>query len=155
MTEDEYYMDMAINAAKIAVRRGNSPFGAVVVLSHGLPFMGHNKVLETGDPTAHAEIVAIREAAKFLTNRNEPFFEDSTIYTTALPCPMCFGAIHWSRIGRIVYGLEIKEVKEYGFNELEVDYNQLQHKIKIQKYKFVTKIRDLFEEWKTNNGRIY
>lgn len=154
MTGYADYMDMAIEVARIGVQKGNSPFGAILVSPGGLIFPGYNEVLETGDPTAHAEIVAIREAAKFLTNRDEPFLENFTIYSTALPCPMCFGAIHWSRIERIVYGLDIKEVKKYGFNELEIDYGKLEHKIEIRKYRFVRKIRDLFEEWYLN-GRTY
>lgn len=154
MTSDADYMNMAIGVAKIGVQRGNSPFGAILVSPEGLMFSGYNKVLETGDPTAHAEIMAIREAANFFTNKDKPFFEDFTIYTTALPCPMCFGAIHWSRIKRIVYGLDIKEVKKYGFNELDIDYSKLKHEIEIKKYRFVREIRELLEECYLN-GRTY
>ena len=76
-----------------------------------------NRVLASGNPTQHAEVVAIGRAAK---NLGTHILKGCTIYSTTEPCPMCFSAIHWAQIDRIVFGTGIADVKRLGFNELSV-----------------------------------
>ena len=101
MNDKKKYMKVAIdlaseNASKIA----GGPFGAIVVKDGEIIGQGVNKVTATNDPTAHAEIVAIREAAKTLDTFN---LEGCEIYASCEPCPMCLGAIYWARINMLYY----------------------------------------------------
>ena len=81
-----------------------------------------NEVLGASDPTAHAEVVAIRRACAEL---NSPFLEGAVIYSTTEPCPMCFSAIHWARISRIYFGTGIPDVQALGFNELCISNEEM------------------------------
>jgi tRNA(adenine34) deaminase len=94
-------MRFALNRAREAWQRGEVPVGAVVVNDGEIVGEGFNQPIETGDPTAHAEIVALRQAAQRLGNYRLP---GATIYVTIEPCQMCVGAMIHARIGRLVYG---------------------------------------------------
>ena len=95
------YMDTALALAKSALRVGEVPVGAVVVQSGKIIGRGHNRTRIDHDPTAHAEIIAIREATRFLGNDR---LEDCDLWVTLEPCTMCAGAIAHARIGRLYYG---------------------------------------------------
>ena len=95
------YMDAALALAKSALRVGEVPVGAVVVQSGKIIGRGHNRTRIDHDPTAHAEIIAIREATRFLGNDR---LEDCDLWVTLEPCTMCAGAIAHARIGRLYYG---------------------------------------------------
>lgn len=92
------------------------PFGAVVVKDGEIIGEGHNQVVATKDPTAHGEIVAIRQACARLGVFS---LEGCEIHTTGEPCPMCLGAIHWARVGRIYYGFSIADAATIGFDDRE------------------------------------
>lgn len=94
------------------------PFGAVVVLNDEVVVSCHNMVFEHNDPTAHAEVTAIREACKKL-GRLE--LSDCEMYSSCEPCPMCFGAIHLSRIKRLVYGAQAEAAIAIGFDDFIAD----------------------------------
>jgi len=99
---DEYWMREALQQAKRAAQRDEVPVGAVLVdLAGELIASGHNQPISALDPTAHAEIVVIREAAKQLQNYRLP---DTTLYVTLEPCTMCVGALVQARVSRIVFG---------------------------------------------------
>ena len=98
------------------------PFGACIVNSSGIVAVASNRVLVTGNPTQHAEVVAIGRAAKKLGTH---ILKGCTIYSTTEPCPMCFSAIHWAQIDRIVFGTGIADVKRLGFNELSISNTTL------------------------------
>ena len=98
---DEYFMQLAIAQAAEAEQAGEVPVGAVVVQSGIVVGVGRNKTLETGDPTAHAEVIALREAALAIGNHRLDGLE---LFVTLEPCPMCTGAIFHSRLSRLVYG---------------------------------------------------
>ena len=101
-TEDEYWMRQALQQAQRAAHCDEVPVGAVLVGKSGeLIACGHNQPITTLDPTAHAEIVAIREAAKQLQNYRLP---GTTLYVTLEPCAMCVGALVQARVSRIVFG---------------------------------------------------
>ena len=99
--DDAQYMRFALNRAHEAWRRGEVPVGALVVLDGEIVGEGFNQPIETHDPTAHAEVVAMRQAAERLQNYR---LTGATMYVTIEPCQMCVGAMVHARIGRLVYG---------------------------------------------------
>ena len=98
---DEEFMREALAEAAAAGQAGEVPIGAIVVIDGAIIGRGHNRVIETSDPTAHAEIVALREAARAVGNYR---LTGATLYATIEPCAMCAGALIHARIGRLVYG---------------------------------------------------
>jgi tRNA(adenine34) deaminase len=98
---DESLMRLALEQAKLAAARGEAPVGAVAVLDGEIIASAHNRKETDGDPTAHAELLALRQAAKFLGNWR---LIDVTLYSTLEPCPMCAGAMIQARLSRLVYG---------------------------------------------------
>jgi len=108
-------MKEAVEEAKKGIQaRDGGPFGAVIVKDNKIIAKGHNKVISSHDPTAHAEIVAIREACKILQNFD---LSGCELYTSCEPCPMCYGAIHWSRISKVYYGATRFDAKNIGFDD--------------------------------------
>jgi len=102
MESDKYYMGIALKEAELAAREGEVPVGAVLIDEEGnILAQGHNLRENLQDVTAHAEIVALRSANKFLQNWR---LEGCTLYVTLEPCPMCAGAIVMARLKRLVYG---------------------------------------------------
>lgn len=101
MTDDQRWMQEALRLAREAGERGEVPIGAVVVHGGEIIGSGRNCREELGDPTAHAEILALREAGRFLATWR---LEDCDLYVTLEPCVMCAGAAVWSRIRRLIFG---------------------------------------------------
>ncbi len=124
MPDDETFMQVALDACSRGVAAGQSPFGACLVRDGEILAEAHNQVWSTTDPTAHAEVVCLRVACKKAGAVHLP---EATIYTTTEPCPMCFAAIHWARVGRIVSGARIADAQSFGFNELPVAAATLAH----------------------------
>jgi tRNA(Arg) A34 adenosine deaminase TadA len=113
----ESFMKRAIELARKGMHGGDGgPFGAVVVRNGEIVGEGWNRVVGTNDPTAHGEITAIRDACSRLGTFS---LEGCEIHTTGQPCPMCLGAIHWARIGRIYYGFRIEDAAAIGFDDRE------------------------------------
>lgn len=110
-------MRRAIELARAGMSQGaGGPFGAVVVRDGEIVGEGWNRVVGTLDPTAHGEVTAIRDACAKLGTFS---LQGCEIHTTGQPCPMCLGAIHWARIGRIYYGFRIEDAAEIGFDDTE------------------------------------
>jgi tRNA(adenine34) deaminase len=101
--EDERYMRMAISTAQIAEENGDVPIGAVIVYKNQIIGKAYNQREQLNDPTAHAEIIALTQAAAFLESWR---LNGCTIYVTLEPCPMCAGALVLSRMDRLVYGCD-------------------------------------------------
>ena len=121
------YFDKAIELAKLGVKNlEGDPFGAVVVKNNKIIGYGNNKVLKEKDPTAHAEIIAIRDACKRLNTHD---LTDCIMYSTSEPCPMCLSAIIWSNIKEIYFVTNRKEVSEIGFRD-DMIYNYLENQEK-------------------------
>ncbi len=111
----KYFMQKAIKEAYRGMRKNDGgPFGAVIVKNEKIIASGHNEVLKTNDPTMHAEIAAIRKAAKKLKRFD---LSDCEIYSTCEPCPMCFGAIHWAKIKKLYFGCSRKDAAKIGFDD--------------------------------------
>lgn len=109
------YMEVASNLAKENLKTNEGgPFGACIVKNNTIIGKGSNQVLSTNDPTAHAEIVAIREACK---NINSYDLSGCEIYTTCQPCPMCLSAIIWANIKTVYYGNTSKDAEKIGFRD--------------------------------------
>lgn len=98
---DRRWMKTALREAERAFDAGEVPIGAVVVKDGHIVGRGHNLVEKLGDPTAHAEMIAITAACETLDTK---FLDGCTLYVTLEPCPMCAGAIVWARVGRLVFG---------------------------------------------------
>lgn len=98
---DEKFMHRALELADSAALMGEVPVGAVVVHEEQVIAMGYNQPIASKDPTAHAEIVALREAARLMDNYR---LDDTTLYVTLEPCPMCAAAIVHARVRRLVFG---------------------------------------------------
>jgi guanine deaminase len=109
------FMKIAIIEAKKGIQnRDGGPFGAVIVKDGVIIAKGHNRVVSTLDPTAHAEIVAIRKAAEFLKRFD---LSDCELYTTCEPCPMCYCAAHWAKIKKLYYGATRQDAADIGFDD--------------------------------------
>lgn len=103
LPEDEAFMRLALDEA----RKGDFPFGAVIVRNGAAVASGHNRGIKSNDPTAHGEMVAIHN---FVSKSPSGELNGATIYTTGEPCPMCMGAILWCGFGRMVYAASIKQL---------------------------------------------
>ena len=112
---DARFMREAIAVAHLGVRAGQSPFGACVVRDGKVLSRAHNTVVRDSDPSAHAEVNALRAAAATLGTHD---LSGCTVYATGEPCPMCLGCCYWAHVGRIVYGSSIADSESIGFGEL-------------------------------------
>jgi len=121
MSQDDF-MNSAIALAHAGMAGGHGgPFGAVIVREGKVIGQGHNRVLSSCDPTAHAEVTAIRDASA----REGSFdLSGSEIYVNGMPCPMCMAAIFWARIGKVFYGAGPEDAEAIGFDDHEF-YRQL------------------------------
>lgn len=153
---DELYMRKAIAHARRGITAGQSPFGACIVRGNTVLACAHNCVWSGCDSTAHAEIVAIRKACRAQAIID---LSECTIYSTTEPCPMCFGAIHWARICRIVYGATIADAQKAGFNELCVTNRALIKmaglRMRLTSGVLRSEAVHLFYQWKQCRGRPY
>lgn len=150
-------MERAIAEARAAIASGQTPFGAVIVSADGtLLAAGHNRVWATLDPTAHAEIMAIRLAA---AEQHSIDLSGCLLYSTCEPCPMCMAAIHWARLETVVYGATIADAAAAGFNELRLPARELIERggsrVRIESGCLSGLCQQLFTEWRTAGGRAY
>ena len=112
--QDREFMQMAIDLSIESVANGGGPFGAVIVRNGDVIATGSNQVTKSCDPTAHAEVSAIREACAKEQNFK---LEGCTCYTSCEPCPMCLSALYWAGISRIVYGNTKEDAKTINFDD--------------------------------------
>lgn len=123
--EDARFMEMAIRLSEENVDMGGGPFGAVIVRGGQIVATGTNRVVPNNDPTAHAEVMAIRNACQTLGTFQ---LDGCTIYTSCEPCPMCLSALYWAGVRRICYGNTKEDAKGIDFDDsfiydqLELDY---------------------------------
>ncbi len=154
--DDKDFMHEAINVAIDGLNDGGGPFGACVVKDGKILSCEHNTVITDKDPTAHAEINAIRKAAKKLGTHD---LSGCEIFSTTEPCPMCFTAIHWAKITKITYGTSTHDAKDAGLNELMINDSQLKElggdDIEIVAGFLKDECAKIFELWEASSGKAY
>jgi tRNA(adenine34) deaminase len=128
VADDLDYLRLAIEQAEAAERNGEVPVGAVIVHEREIIARGNNRVLRDSDPTAHAEIVALRGAGVALGNYR---LEGCTLYTTLEPCAMCAGAIIHARLARLVYAASDPKAGACGSVLSVMNHPQLNHKVEV------------------------
>ena len=114
MENDKLFLLRAINIAAAGIKNGGGPFGAVITKEGKIISEAINNVVLTNDPTAHAEILAIRKAASVLKSHD---LNKCTLYTSCEPCPMCLGAIYWAGIKKVVYACDRIDAERAGFSD--------------------------------------
>ncbi|CAN5345823.1 guanine deaminase [soil metagenome] len=149
MTREEKFMGEAINLSLNGIRNNEGgPFGCVVVKGDQIVGRGNNRVTSSNDPTAHAEVVAIRDACRNLGTFQ---LDNCEIYTSCEPCPMCLGAIYWARPKIVYYANNRKDAADIGFDDSMI-YEEMTVDIEKRKIPIVSLGRDealkIFEEWK-------
>jgi tRNA(Arg) A34 adenosine deaminase TadA len=149
-----YFINRAIALAQqgIQLEKGG-PFGAVVVKDNNIIGEGFNQVTSCNDPTAHAEITAIRNACKSLENFS---LSGCVLYTSCEPCPMCLGAIFWARLDAIYYAGDRRDASDAGFDDA-LFYEQInltsQNRVIPQVQLERKKALEVFSEWKNMNKK--
>lgn len=150
-------MKMAIELSRDGMDQGKGgPFGCVIVKNGKVIGKGSNSVSLTNDPTAHAEMVAIRDACKNLGHFQ---LEDCELYTSCEPCPMCLGAIYWARPSKVFYANSKKDAAEIGFDD-DFIYQEIELPIEKRKIAFEqisqNEAKKVFKDWlKKENKNLY
>ena len=156
MTEhDRQFMARAIELARHGVDANDGgPFGCVVVKDGEIIGEGNNRVTSTNDPTAHAEIIAVREACTRLGNFQ---LDGCTIYTSCEPCPMCLGAIYWARPDRVFYACTRDDAATIGFDD-DFIYEELEKANNDREMVAVELMRDealeVFRSWAEKPDKV-
>lgn len=155
MKESKDFMGLAIELAEGNIeKQDGGPFGAVVVKDDVIVGKGSNHVTLNNDPTAHAEIEAIRDACKNLNTFN---LEGCEIYASCEPCPMCLGAIYWSRIGKLYYGATKDDASKADFDDSFI-YKEFELSKEQRSIPSVQLMRDkaikVFQSWIDSENKI-
>lgn len=151
----DQYMQEAIELAIANVRQGTGgPFAALVVKNAEIIARGTNLVTTSNDPTAHAEVVAIRRACAVLGTFQ---LDGCVLYTTCEPCPMCLGAIYWARPARVIYASTHQDAARAGFDDSYI-YEELSHPPAERKMPMQQIMRDeaeqVFDAWRAHEEKI-
>ena len=148
------YMQRAIELSIESVNNGGGPFGSIIVMDNRIVAEGSNKVTSTNDPTAHGEIVAIRQACKNLNNFN---LSGCELYSTCEPCPMCLSAIYWSRIDKIYYANTREDARKINFDDSLI-YSELKKNINERKIPMIQMMRNealkAFQLWDKKTDKV-
>jgi len=151
---DEQFMRKAIELSVKNIDENGGPFGAVIVKDGKIIALGVNRVTSNIDPTAHAEVNAIREASQKLGTFD---LSGCVIYSSCEPCPMCLGAIYWARLDKLYYGNTKKDAKDIGFDDSFI-YEEIElpkEKRKIPTIQILNKEALVaFEKWRTKEDKI-
>ena len=156
MTEqDKIFMKRAISLAQEGVdANAGGPFGCIIVKDNKIIAEGYNKVTSTNDPTAHAEVVAIRKACETLGYFQ---LDGCTVYTSCEPCPMCFGAIYWARPKMVYFACDKVDAAKIDFDDQFI-YDELDKNIDDRDIKFVRLLRKeaipVFDKWAEKTDKI-
>jgi len=152
--KNEDFMRKAIELSVKNVENGGGPFGAVIVKDGEIIAQGFNQVTRTNDPTAHAEVLAIREASKKLNTFD---LSGCEIYTSCEPCPMCLGAIYWAHIDKVYYGNNKVDAKNIGFDDSFI-YDEIDLPIHARKVPFKQFLPEeaieAFQKWDAKEDKI-
>jgi len=158
MIQDEKFIKIAIQLGRESMmKHSGGPFGAVVVLGNNIIGKGKNSVISSIDPTAHAEIIAIRNACQ---NIGSFRLDGAVLYTSCEPCPMCLGAIYWARIRRVVFAATKDDATSIGGFDDDHFYEEINCSWEARKIEGIQinqkEARQLFQEWKMKaDKRMY
>ncbi|MFK3960081.1 nucleoside deaminase [Pseudalkalibacillus hwajinpoensis] len=154
MTEKDWLTHAIQLASKSVTEHNGGPFGAIVVKDDVVIGEGFNQVTTDHDPTAHAEVVAIRNACQKLGTHQ---LEGCVVYASCEPCPMCLGAIYWSRPDRVYFAASRHEAADAGFDDAviynEIEKNPEQRTIPFHHIEMDEK-NDPFHNWEKHKNRI-
>ena len=154
MDKKNNFMLRAIELSIESVNSGGGPFGCVLVKDHKIIAEGFNKVTSTNDPTAHGEIVAIRESCKKLNTFN---LKGCDLYSSCEPCPMCLSAIYWSHIDNIYYANTREDAKKIDFDDSFI-YSEISKNLNDRKIKMKQMHRDealkAFKIWDEKKDKV-
>jgi tRNA(Arg) A34 adenosine deaminase TadA len=153
--DHSYFLKRAIQLAEEGMDKGQGgPFGAVIVKNGEIIAEANNKVTVSNDPTAHAEVVAIRKACEKLQDFQ---LKNCILYTSCEPCPMCLGAIYWARPEEVYYALTREDAARIGFDDQFI-YDEIALKMDDRKIPFVNLLREeglpVFQKWEAKGNRI-
>jgi guanine deaminase len=151
---DSYWLEHAVELAARNVAAGGGPFGAIVVAGGEIVGTGVNRVTRDNDPTAHAEVVAIRDACR---QRGDFKLDGSVLYTSCEPCPLCLSAALWARLDRVSYAADRYDAARGGFDDLA--FYEL---FATERDLWPTRVEGLavdsatrpFDEWLANTARV-
>lgn len=151
---DHRFLRMAIELSRKGMLEGQGgPFGCVIVRDGQVVGEGYNRVTSTNDPTAHAEVVAIRDACGRLQSWQ---LDDCDIYASCEPCPMCLGAIYWARPRRVVFANTHKDAAAIQFDDAFI-YEELNRAPEERRIPFIQiampEAKAVFEEWRAMEGK--
>ena len=148
------FMKRAIELSIESVNKGGGPFGCVIVKDEKIVSEGSNKVTSSKDPTAHGEIVAIREACKKINNFSLSGFE---LYSSCEPCPMCLSAIYWARIDKVYFANTRQDAQKIDFDDSLI-YSEFQKSIDKRKIPMLQMMRKealkAFELWDKKTDKV-
>ncbi|MBK5958231.1 tRNA-specific adenosine deaminase [Rhodoplanes elegans] len=148
------FMRRAIALADASVASGGGPFGAVLVKDGAIVGEGANRVVPDGDPTAHAEVVAIRDACRRLGTH---VLDGAIVYTSCEPCPMCLSALWWARVGEIVYGNDRHAAAAIGFDDQAL-YDEVARPLAARKLPLrrlaAAEAAETFRCWETKADKV-
>jgi len=147
-------MERAIELSIQSVKSGGGPFGSVIVKNNKIISEGMNRVTKSNDPTAHGEIVAIRNACK---NLGDFSLKGCELYTSCEPCPLCLSAIYWSRIDKVYYANTRNDAQKIDFDDSFI-YSEIMKKIEQRKIPMKQQLRDkaleAFRLWQRTEDKV-
>lgn len=154
MQRELKFMSEAINLSKKGLTGDDGgPFGCVIVKDEQIIGAGWNKVVSDKDPTAHAEVVAIRDACSYLGSFQ---LENCEIFTSCEPCPMCMGAIYWARPKKVYYSNSREDAALIGFDDSFI-YDELNCAVPLRKIKMINLVSNealkVFSDWKKRSDK--
>jgi guanine deaminase len=154
MNKDKLFITRTVEIAKEGIIKGGGPFGAIVVKDGKIISEAFNRVVLNSDPTAHAEILAIRAASGILESHE---LSDCTIYSSCEPCPMCLGAIYWAGIKKVIYASDRNDAEKAGFSD-KLIYDEIILDPSNRKIKFTLMSnsggKDVFKAWEELENKI-
>ena len=154
MENDKLFLLRAIKIASDGIENGGGPFGAVIAKDGKVIAEAHNMVVVNNDPTAHAEILAIRQASEILKSHD---LNECTLYTSCEPCPMCLGAIYWAGISKVIYACDRTDAERAGFSD-KLIYEEIKLDPSKRKISFIRFSdcggKEVFRKWDELENKI-
>jgi tRNA(Arg) A34 adenosine deaminase TadA len=154
MINDKKLLQHAVKLAGDGIKEGKGPFGAVIVRDGKIISEANNIVVISHDPTAHAEVLAIRKAATALQTHD---LSDCTIYSSCEPCPMCLGAIYWSGIKRVIYASDRNDAEAAGFSDSLI-YREIALDPSARSVSFIhlsdSEASEVFRKWNESDSKV-